>query len=281
MATLTGFWRKLRWILMGGRPTTADANGPRWGARAEAWAELCAPFSAPAWSAGRRRDRDRRGDARPRRKRRVPSPRRRSRRDRQRHRRGRRDARCRPRCRPRGGPAARGHGEPPPGRRHVRRRHRLQRLPVRSGHDGHARRGRQGRAASGLVAVANWGRAEEQELAVVMAAARPLLPSPEAPAAPGPAVGEPGVLKGLAHSVGLTVRRVDVVDVPFVAPDEETLVRLSRPPAGASARQSSTPAWTRSATRSPRRLGPFAGQTARMGFGTGSPTSSPRQARGW
>ena len=221
---------------MRGRPTTADVNGPRWGARAEAWAELCAPFSAPAWSAVA----DATGIGK-----------------------GTRvlDVAC--------GSGeflrlAAGRGaivsgiDAAEGMLAVARaavpeadlRHgAMENLPWEDGTfdvvtgfnafqfaaDTTATLAEAARVVRprGLVAVANWGRAEEQELAVVMAAARPLLPpSAEAPAAPGPAVGEPGVLKGLAHAVGLTVRRVDFVDVPFVAPDEETLVRALAAPGG-------------------------------------------------
>jgi SAM-dependent methyltransferase len=86
----------------------------------------------------------------------------------------------------------------------------------------------------GQVAIANWGRAEENELQAVMAAVRPLLPpSPPGGAAPSaPAVGEPGVLKGLAHAAGLRVLRVDHVQVPFEAPDLDTLVRALAAPGG-------------------------------------------------
>ena len=89
------------------------------------------------------------------------------------------------------------------------------------------------------------------------------------------------MLKGLAHAVGLTVRRVDVVDVPFVAPDEETLVRALAAPGGSVRAAIEHAGMDAVRDAIAEALGPFAGQTARMGFGTGSPTSSPRQARGW
>ena len=219
---------------MGGRPTTADVNGPRWGARAEAWAELCAPFTAPAWTAVA----DATGIGK-----------------------GTRvlDVAC--------GSGeflrlAAGRGaivsgiDAAEGMLAVARAAvpeadlrlgGMEDLPWEDGAfdvvtgfnafqfaaDTTAALAEAARVVrpGGLVAVANWGRAEEQELAV-MTAARPLLaPSQEAPPA-GPAVGEPGVLKGLAHAVGLTVRRVDTVDVPFVAPDEETLLRALAAPGG-------------------------------------------------
>ena len=220
---------------MGGRRTTAGVNGPRWGARAETWAELCAPFTAPAWTAVA--DATGIGEGT-----RVL------------------DVAC-------------GSGEflqLASGRGAVvsgidaaegmlavacaavpaadLRLGGMEDLPWEDGAfdvvtgfnafqfaaDTTAALAEAARVVrpGGLVAVANWGRAEEQELTAVMTAARPLLaPSQDAPPA-GPAVGEPGVLKGLAHAVGLTVRRVDTVDVPFVAPDEETLLRALAAPGG-------------------------------------------------
>ncbi len=95
----------------------------------------------------------------------------------------------------------------------------------------------------GLVAVANWARAEEQELAAVMTAARPLLPPSEDAPPAGPAVGEPGVLKGLAHAVGLdrppcrhrrrAVRRAGRGDTPASARGpRRQRPRSDRAPAG-------------------------------------------------
>lgn len=85
----------------------------------------------------------------------------------------------------------------------------------------------------GQVAIANWGPPEGNELIAVITAVRPLQPPPPLDEPPGPrAYGEPGALKGLAHAAGLTVRRVEMVDVPFELPDQPTLERALLAPGG-------------------------------------------------
>ena len=88
----------------------------------------------------------------------------------------------------------------------------------------------------GQVAICNWARPETSGLIAVMGALRELQPPPP----PGarepdpPAIGEPGVLEGLAVEAGLEPRGASEVDVPFEAPDEETLLRALLAPGGAS-----------------------------------------------
>ena len=79
----------------------------------------------------------------------------------------------------------------------------------------------------GQVAICNWSRPEASGLVAIMRALRELQPPP----LPGarqpdpPAIGEPGVLEALALEAGLKPGKASEVDVPFEAPDEETLVR--------------------------------------------------------
>jgi len=220
---------------MGGRRSTADVNGPRWGACAEAWAELCAPFATPAWTAVA----DAAGIGE-----------------------GTRllDVACGSGefLRLAAGRGALVSGiDAAEGMLAVARRAvpgadlrlgPMEELPWDDGTfdvvtgfnafqfaaDTTAALAEAARVvrSGGLVAVANWGKSEDQELMALMAAARPLFPSPPESTPGAPTVGEPGVLKGLAHAAGLTVRRVDTVDVPFVAPDEETLLRALAAPGG-------------------------------------------------
>jgi SAM-dependent methyltransferase len=88
----------------------------------------------------------------------------------------------------------------------------------------------------GQVAICNWGRPEANGLVAVMGALRDLQPPPP----PGarqpdpPAIGEPGVLEGLALEAGLEPRGASEVNVPFEARDEETLLRALLAPGGVS-----------------------------------------------
>ena len=105
----------------------------------------------------------------------------------------------------------------------------------------------------GHVAIANWGRAEDNELMTVHGggAATPAARRPPT-MRPGPRRWRARHAQGLAHEAGLTVRRVEMVDVPFEAPDQQTLVRALRAPGGRSAVRSITRAWRRCARRSSR-----------------------------
>lgn len=78
----------------------------------------------------------------------------------------------------------------------------------------------------GQLAVCNWARPKESAIFAIMGALRELQPPPPDPAPPEPpAIGEPGVLEDLTRHAGLDPIRVGEVDVPFVAPDRETLER--------------------------------------------------------
>lgn len=87
----------------------------------------------------------------------------------------------------------------------------------------------------GQVAICNWSRPEASALVAVMGALRDLQPpAPSGARQPDrPAVGEPGVLEALAVEAGLEPEESGEVDVPFEAPDEETLVRALLAPGGA------------------------------------------------
>lgn len=79
----------------------------------------------------------------------------------------------------------------------------------------------------GQVAICNWGRRQDRELAAVFAALREH-ESPTASGAPQadpPAVGEPGVLEDLVREVELQPVLTAEVDVPYATPDYATLER--------------------------------------------------------
>jgi SAM-dependent methyltransferase len=83
---------------------------------------------------------------------------------------------------------------------------------------------REAARVGGRVAICNWGCPEELELLRVTGALGELLPpGPDAP--PGPAVGEPGVLEGLARAAGLAPARAGEVDTPYEARDLAALER--------------------------------------------------------
>ena len=150
----------------------------------------------------------------------------RARRDRHRARRDARAAGHRPRARPqrrvrRGRPrgaAVRG--------RVLRRRRRLQLVPVR--HDAGARAGGGASASRGRgapVAIATWAVPERCPAAVYLAALKPLLP-PAPEGAPGPfALSAPGALEALATAAGLTPGEADEVAFEWVYPDDATALR--------------------------------------------------------
>ena len=69
----------------------------------------------------------------------------------------------------------------------------------------------------GSVAVCNWGRMEHRELFVVMRALR------DGPSAAGSEIGEPGGLEEFARRAGLEPGQAGEVEVPYEAPDQETL----------------------------------------------------------
>lgn len=79
----------------------------------------------------------------------------------------------------------------------------------------------------GRVAICTWSAPHESDLAVVNGSLRELQPPPAPGARPrgGPAMGEPGVLEELVAEAGLEAERAGEVDVPFEAPDRETLER--------------------------------------------------------
>ncbi len=69
----------------------------------------------------------------------------------------------------------------------------------------------------GSVAVCNWGRMEHRELFAVIRALR------DGPSAARSEIGEPGGLEALARRAGLEPRHGGEVEIPYVAPDQETL----------------------------------------------------------
>lgn len=77
----------------------------------------------------------------------------------------------------------------------------------------------------GLVVVMTWGRPEGMEAAQIVAALRPLLPTPP-PGAPGPfALSDEAKLRGFAEAAGLVAEDVVDVDSPWTYPDETTALR--------------------------------------------------------
>ena len=71
----------------------------------------------------------------------------------------------------------------------------------------------------GTVAVSNWGPMEDRQLFVVMRALR------DGPSAAGSAISEPGGLERLARNAGLDPRESGDIEVPYEAPDQESLVQ--------------------------------------------------------
>lgn len=78
--------------------------------------------------------------------------------------------------------------------------------------------------ADGRVAICNWGPRDDRELRVITEALRAVQP-PDTPLPTPRGMGEPGVLEDLARRAGLDPRPVHTLDVPYVAPDEDTMVR--------------------------------------------------------
>ncbi len=77
----------------------------------------------------------------------------------------------------------------------------------------------------GQVAMVTWGRAEDCEHAVTLAAVMALLPPPP-PGAEGPfALSEPGRMEALLEQAGLTPSGSGDIDVPMEYPDAETAWR--------------------------------------------------------
>jgi SAM-dependent methyltransferase len=78
----------------------------------------------------------------------------------------------------------------------------------------------------GLVAVCNWGRVEDRDLAAVYTALGDLEPpGADGGGPPRPKVGEPGVLESLVRAGGLEPAGAADVDVPYESPDLDTLER--------------------------------------------------------
>jgi SAM-dependent methyltransferase len=69
----------------------------------------------------------------------------------------------------------------------------------------------------GSVAVCNWGPMADRQLFVVIRALR------DGPSAAGPEISEPGGLERLARQAGLEPVRAGDIDVPYEAPDQESL----------------------------------------------------------
>lgn len=92
----------------------------------------------------------------------------------------------------------------------------------------------------GRVAMAVWGRLEDNsDMAALISALRQFLPPPP-PGAPGPfALSAPGRLEGLLQQAGLAPLTSGEVDCPFAFPDLETAVRghMAAGPAAAAIRQ--------------------------------------------
>jgi len=87
--------------------------------------------------------------------------------------------------------------------------------------------------AGGRIAVVTWGRVEQCEMRVVLAAIGSLLPPPP-PGAGGPfALAAPGALEALIEAAGLTTEEAVDVPTPYIYPDVDTATRaqLSSGPA--------------------------------------------------
>lgn len=77
----------------------------------------------------------------------------------------------------------------------------------------------------GSIVIATWGNPDGMQAASLLAALKPLLPTPP-PAAPGPfALSKVDALKAFATSAGLTPVEVFDVDAPFSYADEKTAIR--------------------------------------------------------
>jgi SAM-dependent methyltransferase len=77
----------------------------------------------------------------------------------------------------------------------------------------------------GIVAVMTWGRPEGMEAASVVAALRPLMPTPP-PGAPGPfALSDPDRLSAFVAEAGLTPREIIEGETHWIYPDEATALR--------------------------------------------------------
>jgi SAM-dependent methyltransferase len=84
---------------------------------------------------------------------------------------------------------------------------------------------RQVTGPGGAVVIMTWGNPDGIEAASLVAALRPLMPTPP-PGAPGPfALSDESALRKFAADAGLTPVEVFDVDSPFVYPDEATAVR--------------------------------------------------------
>lgn len=79
------------------------------------------------------------------------------------------------------------------------------------------------RVARRAVAICNWGPDGEQELMAVTHAAQALVSGPRLVAER--ALGEPGVLEGLARDAGLEPGPAGGIEVPYAPPDRSTLER--------------------------------------------------------
>ena len=73
--------------------------------------------------------------------------------------------------------------------------------------------------SGGTVAVSNWGPMQDRQLFVVMRALR------DGPSAAGSEISEPGGLERLARRAGLDPRESGDIEVPYEAPDQESLVQ--------------------------------------------------------
>jgi SAM-dependent methyltransferase len=79
--------------------------------------------------------------------------------------------------------------------------------------------------SGGVIVVMTWGVPEGMQAAALVAALRPLLPTPP-PNAPGPfALSDEATLRAFAASAGLTPIEVFDVESPWAYPDETTAVR--------------------------------------------------------